>query len=174
MTVDELAALVSQALDAAGITATLSGGGAVSIYTHNEYQSADLDFVTAASHKELQSVIEPLGFAASRNPRQFEHPNTHWLIEFPPSPLGFGELVVDARHVPVLQTAHGPLRIITPTLSILDRLAAFWYHNDNQCWDQAVMVARHQVVNWDAIYKWARNEGKNRSEIDRLRSIAGN
>jgi hypothetical protein len=172
-TVEELAAIVSQALHAKGITATLSGGGAVSIYTRNEYQSEDLDFVTAASHKELRSVIEPLGFAASRNPRQFEHPATHWLIEFPPSPLGFGGLAVDARTLPVLQTAYGPIRIITPTLSILDRLAAYWYHKDSQCWDQAVMVARNQVVDWGAIYKWARNEGKKRSEIDRLRSAAG-
>jgi hypothetical protein len=35
------------------------------------------------------------------------------------------------------------------------------------------MVARNQAVDWDAIYKWARQEGKKRSEIDRLRSIAG-
>ena len=42
-TVDELAAIISQALEAAGIIATLSGGGAVSIYTSNEYQSEDLD-----------------------------------------------------------------------------------------------------------------------------------
>ena len=172
-TVEELAAIISQALDAAGITATLSGGGAVSIYTHNEYQSEDLDFVTAASHKELRAVIEPLGFDASSNPRQFEHPDTHWLIEFPPSPLGFGELIVDARRIPVLQTPYGPIRIITPTLSILDRLAAYWHHNDAQCWDQAVMVARNQAVDWDAIYKWARKEGKKRAEIDRLRSTAG-
>jgi len=41
----------------------------------------------------------------------------------------------------------------TPTLSILDRHAAYWYDNDAQCWDQAVMVARNQAVDWDAIYK---------------------
>ena len=32
---EELAALVSQALEAAGITATLSGGGAVVLYTED-------------------------------------------------------------------------------------------------------------------------------------------
>ena len=46
-TVVELAALVSQTLEAAGIKATLSGCGAVSMYTDNEYKSKDLDFVTA-------------------------------------------------------------------------------------------------------------------------------
>ena len=32
----------------AGITATLSGGAAVAIYSDNKYESHDLDFVTAA------------------------------------------------------------------------------------------------------------------------------
>jgi len=34
---EELAAIISQALEAAGILATLSGGAAVSIYTNNRY-----------------------------------------------------------------------------------------------------------------------------------------
>lgn len=53
-TVNELAAIISQALEAAGIVATLSGGAAVSVYTENDYQSYDLDFVTAADHKALR------------------------------------------------------------------------------------------------------------------------
>lgn len=142
--VEELAAIISQTLEAAGITATLSGGGAVSLYTDNQYQRKDLDFVTTASHKELHDAIAPLGFVASSNRRQFQHPETAWFVESPPSPLGFGDLFVDHQDVPVLHTEHGPLRIITPTLSVLDRLAAHWHHNDPQCWDQAVMVARRQ------------------------------
>ena len=47
--VEQVAALVSQALEAAGIEATLSGGGAVSIYSANMYESRDLDFVTSAA-----------------------------------------------------------------------------------------------------------------------------
>ena len=42
--VEELAAIISQTLEAAGIIATLSGGSAVSVYTDNAYQSHDLDF----------------------------------------------------------------------------------------------------------------------------------
>ena len=41
----QLAVLISEALEQAAIVATLSGGGAVSIYTENRYQSHDLDFV---------------------------------------------------------------------------------------------------------------------------------
>lgn len=58
----ELAAIVSQTLEKSGIPATLSGGGAVSIYTHNEYQSNDLDFVTAERRERLANVLAPLGF----------------------------------------------------------------------------------------------------------------
>jgi hypothetical protein len=58
----ELAALVSNALEAAGIKATLSGGGAVSIYTNNEYRSEDLDFVSAERRSQLSAALEPLGF----------------------------------------------------------------------------------------------------------------
>jgi len=172
-TVEELATTISQTLEAAGVIATLSGGGAVSVYTKNEYQSRDLDFVTAASHKELRDAIAPLGFRESRNPRLFEHPETEWFVEFPPSPLGFGELFMDHDEIPVLDTSNGPLRIITPTLSVMDRLAAYWYHYDRQCWDQAILVARSREVDWDAIYAWARDEGRHKSEIDRLRAKAG-
>ena len=173
-TVDELAAIISQTLEAVGIVATLSGGGAVSVYTENEYQSRDLDFVTAARHKELRDAIAPLGFRESGNPRLFEHPDADWMVEFPPSPLGFGELFLDHDDIPVLETRYGPLRVITPTQSVMDRLAAHWYHHDPQCWEQAVLVAKSRHVDWTEIYAWARAEGRDEEEIDRLRIKAGN
>ncbi|MEE4362284.1 MAG: hypothetical protein V2I63_12265, partial [Pseudomonadales bacterium] len=70
--VDALAAIVSQALEAAGIVATLSGGGAVMMYADNPYLSRDLDFVTAAGRKSLRDALAPLGFRECSNMRQFE------------------------------------------------------------------------------------------------------
>jgi hypothetical protein len=49
----ELVVIISDALAAAGITATPSGAAVVSIHSQNRYQSKDMDFVTAASHQEL-------------------------------------------------------------------------------------------------------------------------
>ena len=72
----ELAALVSQALEAADIKATLSGGGAVSVYTNNEYESKDLDFVTAERRDALAAALEPLGFVLASDRRHFTHPKT--------------------------------------------------------------------------------------------------
>ena len=53
---EELAAVVSETLEKAGIIATLSGGAAVSIYSNNRYQSEDLDFVTAALVVDLKTA----------------------------------------------------------------------------------------------------------------------
>ncbi len=69
----ELAALVSQTLEAAGIKATLSGGGAVSIYTDNEYQSNDLDFVTAERREELSAALSLIMFTLAGDQRHFTH-----------------------------------------------------------------------------------------------------
>ena len=171
--IEELAEIISEALEDAGITATLSGGGAVSIYSHNQYMSHDLDFVTSADPKSLLKAIAPLGFVRGSTKRLYEHPRTKWLVEFPAGPLGFGDLTIpDPRSIESLQTVHGRLRVITPTLCVIDRLAAYLYGFDRQCWDQAVMVCRSHSIDWEAIASWAKNESLEIKEIERLRAEA--
>lgn len=70
----EIAARVSQALERAGIAATLSGGGAVSIHSDNDYESFDLDFVTNARTEALAKAIAGLGFRRIPGARAFETP----------------------------------------------------------------------------------------------------
>ena len=94
-------------------------------------------------------------------------------MEFPPGPLAFGETVVRDGDVPMLQTDFGPLRVITPTQSIMDRLAAYVHWNDRQALDQAVMVARRQRVDWNALEEWARREAVDAGLIDKVRRSAG-
>ena len=92
----ELAAIISQGLEADGIVATLSGGAAVSLYTNNRYQSYDLDFVSSAAASKLARAVKGLGFVEGEAKRLFAHPKSPWLLEFPAGPLGFGNKVVDA------------------------------------------------------------------------------
>lgn len=94
-TVIEFAAIISDALENAGIVATLSGGAAVSIYSQDRYESEDLDFVTSAAVEELRAALEPLGFRHTGRPRLsvFEHPESRWYVEFPPAPLSCGKAV---------------------------------------------------------------------------------
>lgn len=166
---EEIAARVSQALEDAGVSATLSGGGAVSIYSHNEYQSFDLDFITNARNEAIAQALARLGFRRVQGARAFEHPDSDYYVEFPPGPLAFGETVVRDGDVPMLHTDFGPLRVITPTQSIMDRLAAYVHWNDRQALDQAVMVARRQRVDWSALKEWARREAVDAGLIDKVR-----
>jgi hypothetical protein len=155
----ELAAIISQALEAHGIVATLSGGAAVSIYTENRYQSYDLDFVSSAAISMLAKAVEGLGFVEGDAKRLFAHPDIPWLLEFPAGPLGFGDKVVDASGLEAITTPFGPLRVITPTLRVMDRLAAFLHWRDRQCYEQATWVAQNHTVDWDEIKAWAASEG---------------
>jgi hypothetical protein len=167
----EVAALVSDALRNADIEATLCGGSAVTIYSENAYLSRDLDFVTSALIEDLSPALEPLGFRHTGVPRlsQFHHPLIEWYLEFPASPLAFGHLRVDHKDCAVMDLAVGKLRIITPTQSVMDRLAAAFAWHDAQSREQAILVAARQEVDWDALEIWFANEGESDAEFTRFR-----
>lgn len=169
----ELAVIVSQVLEDAGIAATLSGGGAVTIYTNNNYQSNDLDFVTSERREKLAEALAPLGFNLAADRRHFEHPDTSFYLEFPPAPLEFGSKVVQHSEIPRLDTEWGPLRVITPTLCVMDRLIAFWAWGDRQSWDQAILVCKHcNSVDYDELIRFAKAENADPKDIDSLQKRA--
>ena len=49
--------------------------------------------------------------------------------------------------------------MLTPTQCVMDRLAAYFYWNDLQSLDQAVMVASSQKISLAKIDAWAKREG---------------
>ncbi|MFH2084586.1 MAG: hypothetical protein ABII20_04570 [Candidatus Omnitrophota bacterium] len=79
MTLGELAAFVSSHLKKHGINCVLSGGACVSIYTKNQYQSYDLDFIENIStgRKKLRDILSTIGF--SEENRYFKHPDTDYF-----------------------------------------------------------------------------------------------
>ncbi len=165
---ENLAAIISDALDAAGITALLSGGAVVSIYSYNAYESYDLDFVTTERLARIQAVMEGLGFQRGKG-RHFTHPDTRYSVEFPTGPVMVGETPVTetARH----QTDAGVVRLLSPTDSVKDRLAAFLHWSDRQGVEQAVEIIRRQPVNLAKVERWARAEpGAARERYDQIRA----
>lgn len=171
---EQLAALVSGALEEAGIAATLSGGGAVSIYTDNEYESVDLDFITSQRNETIAKALEPLGFRRKAGRRELEHPATDLYVEFPSGPLAFGTtLVVPESSATILETRFGPVRIITPTQSVMDRLSHYFSWGDRQALDQAVMIARRHPLHWDELDRWVTQEGDDLGVLDTIRKRAG-
>jgi hypothetical protein len=64
MTVGELAAFIASHLEKHGIEVVLSGGSCGTIYSRQQYVSADLDFIErgAIRRKDLRKALEEIGF----------------------------------------------------------------------------------------------------------------
>jgi len=166
--IEQVAATVSAALSAAGITAVLSGGAAVQIYTSGLYVSRDLDFVSAAGHREIELVLGLLGFVRQSG-RHFVHPSCPYTLEFPPWPVAIGREVIREWGTRTV----GPLsiQILTPTQCVMDRLAAFYHWRDRQALDQAVAVTSSQDVDLDAVRRWSTAEGHDGHYEEFLRAV---
>lgn len=162
-TLQEIAAIVSTALENAGILAVLGGGGAVTHYSENEYMSTDLDFITVARNKIIAPIVAKLGFKPDG--KDFYHRESKFFLEFPPGPLSFGDLYVDTSQTTKVKTKYGSVRIITPTQCVMDRLAWFKHGKDPQARQQAIMVAKRNHIDWDEIYSWSEQEGISAAEI---------
>lgn len=151
----ELAQWVGKLLKEANIDAVLTGGAVVSIYTDNQYQSYDLDFITHSSLKELEKAFEGTGF--KREGRLFKHSDTDFFIDFPAPPLSIGNQPVTEFNEIISEDQY--LKLLTPTDSVMDRLAAFYYWNDHQSLMQALMVAESNEIDFYRIKIWSEEEG---------------
>jgi hypothetical protein len=159
MTPEELAAFVCSHLESHGITVVLSGGSCVSIYTENRYQSYDFDFVPRdlfLKRKDLVNALAEIGFTEKN--RYFQHPDSEYLLEFPPGPLTVGDEPV--KEVVSKYFATGTLRLISATDSVKDRLAGYYHWNDRQCLEQAIMITHTCEVDIEEIKRWSESEGK--------------
>ncbi|MCL2606790.1 MAG: hypothetical protein FWD93_05880 [Coriobacteriia bacterium] len=165
---------MSTALEEAGITAALSGGGAVSVYTQNEFESYDLDFVTLRYIDDVRTVMSALDFDFVVGSRYFTHSQTEFVVEFPTGPLAFGLTEVDMDETNIREYLNGVLRIITPTQAVMDRMAAFYHWNDNQSRQQAIRVIRNNEIDWSELNAWAEVEGIDRSVIEKLKADSMN
>lgn len=156
----DLAGLIASHLSAKGIDVTLVGGTCVSIYSDNFYQSDDLDFVdrSYSPSKKLKEAMAEIGFSPVG--RYYEHPQSPFVVEFPPGPLSVGDDPV--RNWSTLDTPLGTFTLITVQDCIKDRLAAYFHWKDMQALDQAVWVAKDQVGEYslDEIAEWAEREGE--------------
>lgn len=171
---EQVATIVCNALDENGISVVLSGGAAVSIYSDNEYESYDLDFVPTGLARRVDRVMESLGFA--KRQRHWVNPRNPYWVEFPSGPVAIGEEVI--HDFAELRSAAGVLRLLHPTECVMDRLTWFIHTADRQCLEQAVQVARRHPVNLKRIERWAKGEDPNGPRgfhefADRLPDAAG-
>lgn len=157
MTRLELAAFIGAEFKRKNINIVLSGGSCVSIYSQEKYVSMDLDFVNVVFTKrsKISAAMTALGFI--EKDRYFCHPDSAYLVEFPPGPLGVGEEPV--RQIDEITTATGVVRIISPTDCVKDRLSWYYHSNDTECLKQAIWVAQANTVDLDEVKRWSEHEG---------------
>jgi hypothetical protein len=111
-----VSAILSAALERAGMEAMLVGGGAIEFYAPQSYTTADIDLVVdRATREKLAPVFESLGL--SRKDR-------HWLI---------GDIYVEVPGFridePYEQFTVGPfqLRVIRKEIVLAERIIGFRY-----------------------------------------------
>ena len=151
----DVALIVGDCLWNDGIDAVLTGGGVVSIYTDNQYESYDLDFVTLSTQLEISTSLAKIGF--KKTGRYYRHPQSDFYVEFPTPPIAIGNSPVHDFNE--IRTKTGYLKLLTPTHCVMDRLAAYYHWNDLQSLDQAVLVAKGHKIDVDQIEKWSEEEG---------------
>jgi len=152
-----LALLVGDRLRRRGVEAVLTGGACVSIYTRNRYQSYDLDFVLLAAQdkKAAGEALRELGYRPDG--RHFRHSDTPFLVEFLAPPLSIGAAPV--RKIAEIRAGRRTLRLLSPTDCVKDRLAAFYFWNDRQSLEQAVLVALRHRIDMKDVKAWSESEG---------------
>ena len=160
MSMEELGAFVCSALEQEGIETVLSGGCCVEIYSNGRYTSDDIDLIDRfnGGHRKIKVVMEKLGFTEYKMKRYFVHEDTSLFIEFPRGPLGVGDAPI--RNISKRESETGILKLLTPTDCIKDRLAGFYYWDDEQNLEQAIWVANENEFDMNSIEKCSKDEGE--------------
>ncbi len=163
-TIQELVAFVYQHLIKNKITATLTGGSVVTIYTDNKYESHDLDFISPNDQKKIIEVMQKINFTPDpKNQKNLKNPNCPFTIEFPGRITMIGGSLEKVDHETELEGVK--VRMLSPTQSAMDRIAAYIAWKDPQGLDQAEWIAERHPVDLAKIMNWAKGEGATREQL---------
>jgi len=161
----ELWEYVAVELSKQGLKNVLVGGAVAAIYSEGIYKSGDLDFVIESygnTKPKIEAAMKTIGF--EKVTRHWIHPNcSHLYVEFCNPPVSVGE---DYQIEPIKIQKNGvDIYILSPTDCVKDRLASYIHWNARECFDQAVYVARSEVIDYDSVKSWLENETKDASLI---------
>lgn len=150
--IKELAAIISSHLSKNNIEVVLVGGACVSLYSNNIYLSYDIDLITETPIRQIKPVLEKLGFVNTGS-RLFQNPKCKFIIDFPAPPVSIGDDPINKFNN--IETRLGTIQLLTPTDCAKDRLADYYFWNDRQSLEQAIMVVKRNKVNFSVIKKWS-------------------
>ena len=101
------------------------------------------------------TLLAEIGFTEEQ--RYFRHPETEYFVEFPSGPLAIGD--ESPGEIASRTYSTGVLRLLSPTDSVKDRLAAYFHWKDRQSLEQAVLVAAGHFVDMAEVRRWSVKEG---------------
>ena len=157
MTQGEVAAFIDSHLKENGINVVLSGGASVAVYSNNLYVSKDLDFVAQFNLdiKAIDALMKEMGFFSKGN--YYTHTQTEYYAEFISGPPTIGSEPIEKINEIKMKT--GILRIISPTDCVKDRLAAYYFWDDRQGFEQAILVSKSNQIDMENVESWSVKEG---------------
>ncbi len=167
ISLEDLAAFVAQELRKHGIETILVGGACVTIYSHNRYQSYDIDFATYEDMRRVKKVMALLEFYPKG--RHFAHVNCPWLVEFIAPPVAIGKepvVVFEEKILPL-----GTVRLLRVEDSVKDRLASYFHWNDRQSLEQAIEVCLATPVDIGEVEAWALQENQHTQFLEFLQRL---
>ncbi len=155
ISLEDLAGFLSEEFRKNGIDIILVGGACATLYSHNRYQSYDLDFVTYEDMKKVKLLLKTLGFSEQRG--YFRHKHCQWIVEFVSPPIAIGSQPVIVFHEK--KVALGMIKMLRVEDSVKDRLASYFHWNDKQGLEQAISICEECDVDYEEIRNWSVKEG---------------
>lgn len=164
----DIAFEVCTALDRCGVQSVLCGGSAATFYTDG-YRSRDLDFVITLGWNSggAEGALADLGFRRAGS--QYAHTVSAFTLDFPPGPLAVGTDIVQTWET--ARRGELCLRVLSRTDSVRDRLAGFYFWNDRNNLQTAILVAKSGPVDFDLIRDWSRREGASEKFGEFIRAL---
>lgn len=155
-TLEEIAFTLCTALYEEGVTAVLTGGSAATLYAPNQYQSRDLDFVIQfqSDRANGSEALRNLGFTPESNIYRSEQ--TPFTVDFIDGPIQIGDEIISTWAE--LKKENSILFLLTPTDSVRDRLAGFYFWKDYANLEVALSIALNQNIDLDLVKTWSQKE----------------
>lgn len=163
-----LVAVITEALKKFDIRPIIVGGQAVEFYTAGGYSTMDVDLVTPASVKEIDSIIKDLGFI--KEGKYWTYDQLDFALEVPGS-----DLAGDYDKVNEIEIEDLKAYIIGIEDIIIDRLNRykFWREYDDQEWIVGMIYLNYDDIDWDYLYQKSEAE-KTLEELKEFREIVEN
>lgn len=160
----EVAAVIAAKLAENGHEAVLTGKSCAAFYCGNASDINSIEFAIRRFEPEsVFKVMSAMGFYP-RDDHTFASKKIAYEVVLFPMPIAIGDDV--ANEVGVVRTKKGPLKVLTPTDCLRQRLSIYYRWGEELAFAQAVKIARSHKVDMDLVRRWSDWEWANEKFLD--------